>query len=105
VQIAALMADRTSFNTAAKHRFRIRLAGIVSDHWSGRFAGVELRHSTAGDSLVTGQAIDAAALFGVLRSIETLGVQLISIITWPADGRGDESAGSSFTNDSDPLTD
>jgi hypothetical protein len=69
-----------------KHRFRIRIAGIVSDHWSGRFPGAHLRYSPEGDSLVSGEAIDEAALFGILRSVETLGVRLISIVTWPADG-------------------
>jgi hypothetical protein len=97
------MPDRSSFNTGAKHRFRIRIAGIVSDHWRDRFGGVELRHSPGGNSLVTGEAIDAAALFGILRSIETLGVQLISIATWPAAEGEDGSGGSSFTDDSGSL--
>jgi hypothetical protein len=69
-----------------KHRFRIRIAGIVSDHWSDRFPGVHLRQSPEGDSLVWGEATDEAALFGILRSIESLGVRLISIVTWPANG-------------------
>jgi hypothetical protein len=77
----------TSSSTAHPgHRFRIRIAGIVSDHWSDRFAGVELLHSPEGDSLVSGEAIDTAALFGVLRTVETLGAHLISIVTWPANG-------------------
>jgi hypothetical protein len=80
------MPNRSTSTCTPKHRFRIRIGGIVSDHWSGRFPGVHLRQSPEGDSLVSGEAIDEAALFGILRSIESLGVRLISIITWPADG-------------------
>jgi hypothetical protein len=80
------MHTPSSSTAQPRHRFRIRIAGIVSDHWSDRFTGVELRYSPEGDSLISGEAIDEAALFGILRSFETLGVHLISILTWPADG-------------------
>lgn len=76
------------FNTPPqpRHLFRIRIAGIHSDQWSGRFAGVELVSSPEGDSLLTGAAVDEAALFGILRTIESLGAPVISICAWPADG-------------------
>lgn len=80
------MLNRPSTPPQRGHGFRIRIAGIHSDQWSGRFAGVELQRSPEGDSLLTGAAVDEAALFGILRTIESLGARLISICAYPADG-------------------
>lgn len=63
-----------------KHRFRIRLAGIVVDRWSDRFDQVRVTTSPEGDTLLTGEATDHAALFGLLRSVESTGAAVISLI-------------------------
>jgi hypothetical protein len=70
----------------SKHRFRIRIAGLMADHWSGRFEGVETIQSPEGDTLVTGEVADQAAFFGILRTVEALGAPLVSIFAYPADG-------------------
>lgn len=80
------MFTRSHTPPQPRHRFRIRIAGIHSDHWSERFAGVELVRSPEGDSLLIGTAVDEAALFGILRTIESLGGPVISIFAYPADG-------------------
>ncbi|HYO78413.1 MAG TPA: hypothetical protein VE010_18280 [Thermoanaerobaculia bacterium] len=68
------------------HRFHIRLAGIVADRWSDRYQQVRVAISPEGDTLLTGEAADHAALFGLLRSIESAGAPVISLFAYPADG-------------------
>lgn len=63
----------------SRHAFRIRLSGIVTDRWSDRFDHVRVTISPEGDTLLTGEAPDHAALFGLLRSVESVGATVISV--------------------------
>jgi hypothetical protein len=65
-----------------RHRFRIRLSGIVADRWTDRFAQVHVAISPEGDTLLTGEAMDHAALFGLLRSLENAGAAVISLFAY-----------------------
>ena len=65
------------------HRFQIRVSGWLADHWAARFEGIALRQTAGGDTVLEGEAPDQAALFGVLHLIETLGLTVICVRTYP----------------------
>ncbi len=68
------------------HRFEIRVSGWLADHWTGHFEGMHLHKTPDGHTTIQGEVPDEAALFGVLRSIEQLGLTLISIAAFPIGG-------------------
>ena len=65
-----------------KHRFEIRINGWLAEHWSIRFDGMNLRHVSEGDTVLEGEAADQSALFGVLHTIENLGLTVVSVRTF-----------------------
>jgi hypothetical protein len=64
------------------HRFEIRVSGWLAEHWAVRFDGMKLRQ-TDGDTVLEGEVPDQSALFGVLHTIENLGLTVISVRTFP----------------------
>jgi hypothetical protein len=66
------------------HRFEIRISGWLADHWSTRFDGLSIRHLGDGDTVLEGEVPDQAALFGVLHTLESLGLSIVSVRTAPA---------------------
>ena len=59
--------------------FQIRIKGHLGDDWTDRFGGMTITLEENGDTLLTGPVPDQAALFGLLRTVRDLGMQLISI--------------------------
>ena len=59
--------------------YQIRLKGYLGDTWSDWFAGLTITLEDNGDTLLTGQVVDQAALHGVLKQVRNLGLPLISI--------------------------
>lgn len=59
--------------------YQIRLKGHLSDQWTVWFEGLAIKLEEGGDTLLTGQVPDQAALFGLLRKVRDLGMQLVSI--------------------------
>ncbi len=75
-------------------QYEIRIHGHLDDRWTGWFEGMTLTHEQNGDTLISGQVIDQAALFGLLRKVRDTGMQLVSvnrITVNRADTCGDES--------------
>jgi len=68
------------------HKFEIRVSGWLADHWSGHFEGMHFQKTADGHTTIQGEVPDEAALFGVLRSIEELGLTLVSIAAFPKGG-------------------
>ena len=60
-------------------RYEIRLGGHLATRWESSFDGFTLTRSADGTTLLTGIAVDQAALHGVLRQVADLGLPLISI--------------------------
>ena len=59
-------------------RVEIRVKGQISEHWSQWFD--EMTISYAGDDTVlTGDVVDQAALYGVLARLRDLGLSLLSV--------------------------
>ena len=75
-------------------QYEIRIHGHLDDHWTGWFEGMTLTLEQNGDTLISGQVIDQAALFGLLRKVRDTGMLLVSvnrITATRADSCGDES--------------
>ena len=60
-------------------QYEIRIHGYLDDRWTGWFEGMTLTLKKNGDTLISGQVIDQAALFGLLRKVRDTGMLLISV--------------------------
>ena len=59
--------------------YQIRLRGHVGPQWIGWFGGLSIAREDNGDTLLTGQVVDQAALHGLLRTVRDLGLPLVSV--------------------------
>jgi hypothetical protein len=62
---------------------RVHVRGLIPDEWNDWFAGIELQRTSAGDTVLTGNVTDQAALFGLLTAIRDLGLQVIEVTVTP----------------------
>ena len=59
--------------------YQIRIKGHLDSQWAGWFEGLTITLEDNGDTLLTGQVVDQAALHGLLRKVRDLGLPLISV--------------------------
>ncbi len=59
--------------------YQIRLRGQLGSEWTDWFEGLSIALADNGDTLLTGSAIDQAALHGLLKKARDLGLPLISV--------------------------
>ena len=59
--------------------YQIRIEGHLGPLWADAFDGLSITLEDDGHTLVTGPAIDQAALHGLLRRIRDLGMPLVSV--------------------------
>jgi len=59
--------------------YQIRLKGHLDDRWADWLEGLAITLEENGDTLLIGPVPDQAALFGLLRTVRDLGLQLISV--------------------------
>lgn len=57
----------------------IRVKGHLDPTWSEWFEGLTVTHEDSGDTVLSGNLVDQAALHGVLRKVRDLGISLISV--------------------------
>ncbi len=63
-----------------RHRYEIRLRGRLTPTMASEFEQLELNTTTAPvDTLLEGAVDDGAALHGLLRRIEALGLELVEV--------------------------
>jgi hypothetical protein len=63
-----------------QHRYEIRIRGPMTASLRSEFAQLDLSSSTAPvDTMLEGELDDAAALHGVLRRIESYGLELVEV--------------------------
>lgn len=75
--IADLQMDGSTDMTRPKV-YRIRLKGALSEHWEAWFDGCGIA-TDQGETILTGEVADQAALHGLLIRIRDLGLPIISV--------------------------
>jgi hypothetical protein len=60
-------------------RYEIRVQGLLHPRWSAWFDGVTVTHESNGTTLIRGDAVDQAALHGLLRKLADLGLPLLAV--------------------------
>ena len=75
------MSDEHPFITDpdAPRIYQIRLASHLGRQWTDWFDGLTITLEENGDTVLTGQVVDQAALHGILKKIRNLGLTLISV--------------------------
>ena len=59
--------------------YQIRIKGHLRPQWADWFEGLTITLEEDGDTLLTGQVVDQAALHGWLKKVRDLGMPLISV--------------------------
>lgn len=59
-------------------RYQLRVKGILDSKWASWFDGFSIEH-TPGETILTGQVMDQAALYGILAKIRDLGLTILSV--------------------------
>ncbi len=59
--------------------YEIRIQGCQDDSWNGWFEGLTITSDQAGETVISGQVVDQAALHGLLDQILDLKLKLISV--------------------------
>jgi hypothetical protein len=59
--------------------YEIRIKGHLDGKWAAWFGGLAITLDDNGDSLLTGQVVDQAALHGLLKKVRDLGMPLLSV--------------------------
>ncbi len=70
--------------------YQIRLQGHLGRQWTAWFEGMTIRLEDNGETLLTGEVVDQAALYGLLSKLRDVGIPLLSIVRLRA-GRTDGS--------------
>jgi len=60
--------------------YEIRVKGHLTERWADWFEGLTLTLEDNGDSRLTGQVVDQAALHGLLRKVRDLGLTLLLVM-------------------------
>ena len=59
--------------------YEIHIEGRIGTSWAAWFDNLTIRHTAAGDTLLSGHVEDQAALHGVLAKIRDLGLPLVTV--------------------------
>jgi len=59
--------------------YQIRIKGHLGSEWADWFEGLAITLEEDGHTLLTGPAVDQAALHGLLRKVRDLGMPLVSV--------------------------
>lgn len=71
--------DRTTKDDDEPGLTEIRIKGHLADRWADWFDGLTIMRQENGDTLLTGPAVDQAALHSLLRKVRDLGLPLVSV--------------------------
>ena len=90
-----LMPDELNLTTDFHElmAYQIRLKGQLGSEWAEWFGGMTITLEDNGNTLLTGPAIDQAALHGLLKKVRDLGLTLLSVNSIVPDQTGVTSAG------------
>jgi len=70
----------SEFNVGSSHRYEIRVRGRLTPTMASEFERLDLNTAVAPvDTVLEGTVDDGAALHGLLRRIEALGLELVEV--------------------------
>ncbi len=59
--------------------YQIRIKGHLGRQWTDWFEGLAITLEDNGETLLTGQVVDQAALHGLLKKVRDVGMPLLSV--------------------------
>ena len=59
--------------------YQIRLEGYIDEQWASWLDGFTISQEENGNTLMTGQILDQAALHGLFKKLRDLGMPLLSV--------------------------
>ena len=59
--------------------YQIRIKGHLGQQWIGWFEGLTITLEESGETLLTGPVVDQAALYGLLKRVQDLGMPLLAV--------------------------
>jgi len=59
--------------------YEIKLKGHLNESWAEWLDGLSMTYGDDGTTILTGKIVDQAALHGILKKINDLGIPLISV--------------------------
>ena len=72
--------------------YRIRLKEQLDQRWSAWLGGLMVMHEANGETVLTGEVVDQAALYGLLSKVRDLHLTLISVSPLEADSPSKKDA-------------
>jgi hypothetical protein len=60
-------------------RVEIRIKGRIAPHWTGWFEELTITYTEDDNTVLIGEVLDQAALFGLIARVRDLGLSLISV--------------------------
>ncbi len=63
----------------ARALYQIRVKGHLAPGWADWFEGMVITPLAGGDTLLTGEVVDQAALHGLLKKVRDLGLPLLAV--------------------------
>jgi hypothetical protein len=70
-------APKTDFNEPMAYQIRVR--SHLGTEWADWFGGLTITPEENDETLITGRALDQAALHGLLKKVRDLGLTLVSV--------------------------
>lgn len=59
--------------------YNIRVVGHLDERWSDWFDGLEITNLENGETILSGEIVDQAALHGVLNKVRDLNLALVAV--------------------------
>lgn len=60
-------------------RAEIRVKGRIDEHWASWFEDLMITYTAEGETILSGDLVDQAALYGLLAKLRDLGLPLLSV--------------------------
>jgi hypothetical protein len=79
------MSNTPTGHQGSTGRYEIRFQGHLHSRWAGWFDGLIVTNEIDGTTLVQGPVADQAALHGLLRKLNDLGLPLLSVMHFGLD--------------------
>jgi hypothetical protein len=69
--------------------YKIVVEGVLTERFAAAFTGMKMK-AEGGQTIIMGQIVDQSHLHGILESISSLGLELVSVQAQPEYVRGED---------------